>query len=182
MPWAARRKGAQRRAGPMENKLLMCPVSVYTETGHISNLFSIGPALLWAPFLLAAHGIVLLCNAYGAHIPADGFSFPYLLAMALGTAIYGFLGLLFSYSLARKYVEERWAFLATLGIWGALASRLHVLQSCVVARPFRLCRSFFSLVLGAHARLANFSPMDFAGPGFRADARRLFCQRRFPGP
>lgn len=91
----------------------------YTETGHISNLFSIGPALLWAPFLLAAHGIVLFPNAHGAHIAADGFSFPYLLAMALGTAIYGFLGLLFSYSIARKYVEERWAFLATLGIWGA---------------------------------------------------------------
>ena len=91
----------------------------YTETGYVSNLFSIGPALLWAPFLLAAHGIVLFCNAYGAHIPADGFSLPYLLAMALGTAIYGFLGLLFSYSLALKYVEERWAFLATLGIWGA---------------------------------------------------------------
>ena len=91
----------------------------YTETGYINNVFSIGPALLWAPFLLAAHGIVLLCNAYGAHIPADGFSLPYLLAMALGTAVYGFLGLLFSYSLARKYVEERWAFLATLGVWGA---------------------------------------------------------------
>lgn len=91
----------------------------YTETGHLSNLFSVGPALLWAPFLLAAHGIVLLCNSYGAHIPADGFSFPYLLAMALGTAVYGFLGLLLSYSIARKYVEERWAFLATLGIWGA---------------------------------------------------------------
>jgi hypothetical protein len=91
----------------------------YTETGYISNLFSIGPALLWAPFLLVTHGIALFCNAHGAHIAADGFSFPYLLAMALGTAIYGFLGLLFSYSLARKYVEERWAFLATLGIWGA---------------------------------------------------------------
>ena len=93
--------------------------AAYTETGYLSNLFSIGPALLWAPFLLAAHGIVLLCNAHGAHIPADGFSLPYLVAMALGTAIYGFLGLLFSNSLARKYVEERWAFLATLGIWGA---------------------------------------------------------------
>src|SRR5215831_1175805 len=91
----------------------------YTETGHVSNLFSIGPALLWAPFLLAAHDVVLLCNALGAHIPADGFSFPYLLAMAIGTAVYGFLGLLLSYSLARKYVESRWAFLATLGIWGA---------------------------------------------------------------
>lgn len=91
----------------------------YTETGYVSNLFSIGPALLWAPFLLSAHVFVLLADAFGAHIPADGFSSPYLLAMALGTAVYGFLGLLFSYSLAKKYVAERWAFLATLGIWGA---------------------------------------------------------------
>ena len=91
----------------------------YTDTGYVSNLFSIGPALLWAPFLLAAHVTVLLADARGAHIPADGFSPPYLLAMALGTAFYGFLGLLFSYSLAKKFVEERWAFLATLGVWGA---------------------------------------------------------------
>jgi hypothetical protein len=91
----------------------------YTDTGYVSNLFTIGPALLWAPFLLLAHGFVLFCDALGAHIPANGFSFPYLLAMALGTAIYGFLGLFLSYSLAQKYVEARWAFLATLGIWGA---------------------------------------------------------------
>ena len=93
--------------------------SEYTETGYVSNLFSIGPAMLWTPFLLVAHGIVLTANALGAHIAANGFSTPYLLAMALGTAIYGFLGLLFSYFLARKYLEDRWAFLATLGIWGA---------------------------------------------------------------
>lgn len=91
----------------------------YTETGYVGNLFSIGPALLWFPFLLSAHVAVLIANALGAHISADGFSSPYLLAMAMGTAIYGFLGLLISYSLARKYVEERWAFLATLGVWGA---------------------------------------------------------------
>src|SRR5204863_2114564 len=81
----------------------------YTETGYVSNLFSIGPAMLWTPFLLGVHATVLSANALGAHIPANGFSTPYILAMALGTAIYGFLGLLFSYSLARKYVEERWA-------------------------------------------------------------------------
>ena len=93
--------------------------SEYTPTGYVSNLFSVGPAVLWAPFLLVAHGFVLLATALGAHIPADGFSFPYLLAMALGTAIYGFLGLLFSYFLARRYIEDRWAFLATVGIWWA---------------------------------------------------------------
>jgi hypothetical protein len=93
--------------------------SQYTETGYVNNLFSIGPAMLWTPFLLAAHAIVLSANALGAHIPPNGFSTPYILAMALGTAIYGFLGLFFSYSLARKYLEERWAFLSTLAIWGA---------------------------------------------------------------
>lgn len=91
----------------------------YTETGHVGNLFSIGPAMLWTPFLLAAHSFVILGDTLGAHIPADGFSSPYLVAMALGTAVYGFLGLLLSYLLARKYVQERWAFLATIGIWGA---------------------------------------------------------------
>jgi hypothetical protein len=89
----------------------------YTETGYVSNLFTIGPALLWFPFLLLAHLLVVLLNFLGMPIAANGFSFPYLVAMALGTAIYGFLGLLFSFSLARKYVGEQWAFLATLGIW-----------------------------------------------------------------
>jgi hypothetical protein len=37
--------------------------------------------------------------------------------MALGTAVYGFLALVISFALARRYVAERWAFLATLGIW-----------------------------------------------------------------
>jgi hypothetical protein len=39
--------------------------------------------------------------------------------MALGTAVYGFLGLLFSYLLARKYIPDPWAFLATVAIWWA---------------------------------------------------------------
>src|SRR3981081_4108714 len=29
--------------------------SEYTETGYVSNLFTIGPAMLWTPFLLVAH-------------------------------------------------------------------------------------------------------------------------------
>src|SRR5437667_5688615 len=91
----------------------------YTESGYVANLFTIGPAILWSPFLLAAHSFVLVANALGAHIAANGFSTPYLLAMALGTATYGFLGLLFSYLLARKYIEERWALLPTVAIWGA---------------------------------------------------------------
>ena len=90
-----------------------------TRTGHLENHFTVGPAMLWSPFLLLAHAAVLLARTMGSAIPADGFSWPYRIAMALATAIYGFLGLLLSFRLARKYVEERWAFLATLAIWWA---------------------------------------------------------------
>jgi hypothetical protein len=91
----------------------------YTETGHVNNLYTVGPAILWFPFLLLAHFFVLTWNLFGGHILANGFSFPYLLAMAIGTALYGFLGLLLAFALARKYVPEQWAFLATLGVWFA---------------------------------------------------------------
>src|SRR6202035_353562 len=96
----------------------------YTSTGYVDNHFSVGPAILWAPFLVTAHAMVLTVDALGGSIPADGFSLPYRIAMALGTAVCGFLGLLFSFLLARKFVRDRWAFLATLGIW--LASSLPV--------------------------------------------------------
>jgi hypothetical protein len=96
----------------------------YTSTGYVDNHFSVGPAILWAPFLVTAHAMVLTVDALGGSIPADGFSAPYLIAMALGTAVCGFLGLLFSFLLAREFVRDRWAFLATLGIW--LASSLPV--------------------------------------------------------
>jgi hypothetical protein len=91
----------------------------YTATGHLDNHFSVGPAILWFPFLLVAHGSVLVLDRLGGKIPADGFSEPYRVAMALGTALYGFLALTISFALARRYFAECWAFLATLGIWFA---------------------------------------------------------------
>jgi hypothetical protein len=89
----------------------------YTKTGYVSNLFAVGAAVLWFPFLVIAHLCVLSWNFFGGHVPADGFSGPYLLAMAIGTAVYGFAGLMLAFMVARKYVAEKWAFLATLGIW-----------------------------------------------------------------
>ena len=96
----------------------------YTATGHLNNHFSIGPALDWMPFLFVTNAAVLAIDHFGGKIPADGFSRPYLYTMALVTAFAGFLGLYFSFLIARKYFSGRWAFLATLGIW--LASSLPV--------------------------------------------------------
>ncbi|MFZ0637711.1 MAG: hypothetical protein WA755_11750 [Candidatus Acidiferrales bacterium] len=91
----------------------------FTPNGHIDNHFSVGPAILWSPFLIVTHATVLLIDRLGAHVRADGFSSPYIVAMAVATAFYGFLGLWISFLLARRFFSERWAFLATLGIWFA---------------------------------------------------------------
>jgi len=90
-----------------------------TRTGHLDNHFSVGPAMLWSPFLVLVHGGVLVARAFGSGVAADGFSAPYRYAMALGTCIYGFLALLLSFRLARRYVEPKWAFMATLCVWWA---------------------------------------------------------------
>jgi len=88
-----------------------------TRTGHLDNHFSVGPAILWAPFLVVAHGGVLVARAGGSSVAADGFSAPYRWAAAFATALYGFLGLLISYRFASQYAPKRWAALATVGVW-----------------------------------------------------------------
>src|ERR1700737_2562795 len=90
-----------------------------TRTGHLDNHFTVGPAMLWAPFLLLAHGGVLLARALGSQVAADGFSAPYRLAMAFGTVFWGFLGLLLAFRVARQYAGGLWAFLATVAVWWA---------------------------------------------------------------
>src|SRR5579863_2035454 len=69
----------------------------YTRTGHLDNHFTIGPALIWIPFLTITHMAVLGADRLGARIPADGFSWPYIDTMAFITALAGFLGLFFSF-------------------------------------------------------------------------------------
>jgi len=91
----------------------------YTSTGHVENHFSVGPAILWAPFLAVVHALVVVADRWGAKIPADGFSRPYRVTMAMATAFYGFMAVLLGFDLALRYVDQRWALLATFGIWFA---------------------------------------------------------------
>ena len=89
----------------------------YTSTGHLDNHFTVGPSLLWAPFVVPVHFVMLTLQKCGANVKADGFSRPYIMAMAVATSLYGFFGLWLSFRLACLYCEERWSFLATMGIW-----------------------------------------------------------------
>jgi hypothetical protein len=91
----------------------------YTLTGHIPNHYSVGPSMLWAPFLIPVHTVMVGLAKGGRKVKTDGFSLSYILTAALATALYGFLGLCISFRLARLCVQERWAFFATLSLWFA---------------------------------------------------------------
>lgn len=79
----------------------------YTSTGHIENKYAVGASILWAPFLVPVHAGVLVSQRLGFNVSADGFSKPYLVTMALATALYAFVGLCLSFQLASFYVPER---------------------------------------------------------------------------
>ncbi len=81
--------------------------SEYSVTGHLTNRYSVGPSLLWAPVLIPVHLIVKALARAGVNVTPDGFSLPYLLTGALATALYGFLGLWLAFSIARRYAEGK---------------------------------------------------------------------------
>ena len=83
-----------------------------TPTGRLPNSHSIGPAILWLPFYLPVHALAWL----GLYRPT-GFGYPYFTAIATGTAVFGFLGILFVFRLVRAYFEPGIALVVTLGTW-----------------------------------------------------------------
>jgi hypothetical protein len=90
-----------------------------TKTGYLPNFYTVGPAILWAPFVAVTHLTVLALDRVGFSVRSDGHSWPYLATLGFATALYGFLSLYLSFQLAKSFVDERWAFWATLGIWFA---------------------------------------------------------------
>ena len=69
------------------------------EAGRRENYAPIGSALLWAPFFAVGHVVALATGA-----PADGYSQPYVSAVAYGSAIYGGLAVLLSAAIARRVI------------------------------------------------------------------------------
>ncbi|MBY0515152.1 MAG: hypothetical protein K2P78_14760, partial [Gemmataceae bacterium] len=52
-----------------------------TATGHRANPWPVGPAVAWAPAVVAVHGVLRLLGE-ASPWPADGYSAPYQLAVA----------------------------------------------------------------------------------------------------
>jgi hypothetical protein len=77
-------------------------LELQTEAGRRPNFGTIGCALLWAPFYAAGDVAARILRAAGRDVEVDGFSKPYITAVAYGSAIYGFLAVLLSIGAARR--------------------------------------------------------------------------------
>ena len=86
-----------------------------TPTGRRYNFGTVGCAMLWAPFYGAADLTVRAMRLAGSSVAADGFSRPYLAAVAYGSAVYGFLAVLLSIRVARRLTGS--GSLAGAAVW-----------------------------------------------------------------
>lgn len=86
-----------------------------TEAGRRINFGTIGCALLWAPFYAVADAGARLARSFGSNVAIDGFSQPYVSAVAYGSAFYGFAAILLSIAAARRLTGT--GLLAGIIVW-----------------------------------------------------------------
>jgi hypothetical protein len=87
------------------------------ETGLAVSFATMGSALLWSPFYVATDAIVRLRGAAGAAVEADGFSKPYVAAVAYGSAFYGWLAVVLAWWSSRRLLGPSAALASALAIW-----------------------------------------------------------------
>jgi hypothetical protein len=128
-----------------------------TDTGRRINYGTIGCAILWSPFYAAGH---VVARATGW--PLDGFSKPYVAAVAYGSAIYGFLAIVLAIRCAARLGLD--GFAGGVAVW--LGTPL--LFYMYVAPPFSHACSAFTVALFTYVWLRvrdNWRPAGLAALG-----------------
>ena len=80
-----------------------------TPTGYAQSAWTIGPAIVWAPFFAAAHPIAARLQASGADVNTIGTSYPYRQAVSIAGLAYGLLGCWFMVGLTSTFFDRRLA-------------------------------------------------------------------------
>jgi hypothetical protein len=84
-----------------------------TPTGYAQSAWTIGPAILWAPFFAAGHAIAERQNRTNPDVSANGISYPYRQAVCIAGLFYGLLGCWFCFQIAARFYPASLAAAAT---------------------------------------------------------------------
>jgi hypothetical protein len=107
-----------------------------TEAGRRVNFGTIGCAILWAPFYAVGDLVARATDA-----PPDGFSKPYIAAVAYGSAVYGFAALVLAVLSAQRVGLT--SFAAACAVWIGTPLLFYM----YVAPPFSHACSAFAVAL-----------------------------------
>ena len=88
-----------------------------SSAGRVVNLWSVGPALAWAPAGLLAHALSHAGRAIGVDWSADGYSTPYIMLVTFVSALAGLATLLGSFAVAQRFARPGVAALAAATIY-----------------------------------------------------------------
>jgi hypothetical protein len=89
-----------------------------TRTGYAHSAWTIGPAIVWAPFFGVGHLAATQRQAAGVQVAADGTSYPYRQAVCIAGLFYALLGAWFSIRAARPLFGGAIAATATAFVLG----------------------------------------------------------------
>jgi hypothetical protein len=113
-----------------------------TATGRRINYGTIGCAILWAPFYAVGDVTARGLRSVGRSIEADGYSQPYVSAVAYGSAFYGFAAIVMAVAITRQVIRK-YELSSGLAVWLGTP----VLFYMYVAPPFSHACSAFAVAL-----------------------------------
>ena len=111
-------------------------LGLVNENNRRVNFAPVGCAILWSPFYAVGHVVARVTGA-----PADGFSQPYVSAVAYASAFYGFLAVLLSADIARRVVGRGALAAAIIAIGTPLVYYIYI------SPPFSHATSAFAVSL-----------------------------------
>lgn len=119
-----------------------------TVTGRKNVMQQIGPSLIWAPVLAAAHGGALLANAVGADIQTHGYTMFHQRIVFSTSVLFAWLSIVLGVLLARRLLGGRWG-PALAGIGALLGTSLTYYATYMPAYAHAMdsaaCTSFLAL-------------------------------------
>jgi len=88
-----------------------------TPLGRPTNLMSIGPALLWAPFFIGTLSVLGIGRLFGLGVALDGIAAPFPLSVGVAGIVYATAGAYLCYRACRLLFPRSPAFWAALAAW-----------------------------------------------------------------
>src|SRR3954467_13511375 len=113
-----------------------------TDTGRRINYGTVGCAILWSPFYAVADVVTRTMRVTGRPVESNGYSQPYISAVAYGSAFYGFAAIVLAIAVTRQVIGST-EFSSGLAVWFGTPLLFYM----YVAPPFAHACSAFAVAL-----------------------------------